>query len=138
MAGGQHLTSDNDSVPQVSILRPGIDLRLRSMVMTGSGRVPHAWIFRHGRPQTSTGHSSNSYGFPFRSKMSAMTKGLVRYQQCGCFHFITFSCYRWLPYLRTAAAQPVAGTPALLGKRRLRPEVSHRPQSYTFIVEGLQ
>ncbi len=23
-----------------------------------------------------------------------MTKGLVRYQQCGCFHFITFSCYR--------------------------------------------
>jgi len=23
-----------------------------------------------------------------------MTKGLVRYQQCGCFHFLTFSCYR--------------------------------------------
>jgi putative transposase len=34
-----------------------------------------------------------------------MTKGLVRYQQCGCFHFITFSCYRRLPYLGTAAAR---------------------------------
>jgi hypothetical protein len=28
-----------------------------------------------------------------------MTKGLVRYQQCGCFHFVTFSCHRRLPYL---------------------------------------
>jgi len=34
-----------------------------------------------------------------------MTKGLVRYQQCGCFHFLTFSCYRRLPYLGTAAAR---------------------------------
>ena len=34
-----------------------------------------------------------------------MTKGLVRYQQRGCFHFITFSCYRRLPYLRTATAR---------------------------------
>ena len=23
-----------------------------------------------------------------------MTNRLVRYQQCGCFHFLTFSCYR--------------------------------------------
>ena len=34
-----------------------------------------------------------------------MTKGLVRYQQCGCFHFLTFSCYRRLPYLGTGAAR---------------------------------
>jgi putative transposase len=34
-----------------------------------------------------------------------MTKGLARYQQCGCFHFITFSCYGRLPYLRTIAAR---------------------------------
>jgi putative transposase len=34
-----------------------------------------------------------------------MTKGLVRYQQCGCFHFVTFSCYKRLPYLGTAAAR---------------------------------
>ncbi|MGA2536138.1 MAG: transposase [Terracidiphilus sp.] len=34
-----------------------------------------------------------------------MTKGLVRYQQCGSFHFITFSCYRRLPYLGTALAR---------------------------------
>jgi putative transposase len=34
-----------------------------------------------------------------------MTKGLIRYQQCGCFHFITFSCHRRLPYLATDAAR---------------------------------
>ena len=28
---------------------------------------------------------------------------LVRYQQCGCFHFVTFSCYRRQPLLGTAA-----------------------------------
>jgi len=33
-----------------------------------------------------------------------MTRGLVRYQQCGCFHFIPFSCYRRQPYL--GAPQP--------------------------------
>jgi putative transposase len=33
-----------------------------------------------------------------------MTKGLVRYQQCGCFHFITFSCHHRKPYLKSAAA----------------------------------
>jgi len=34
-----------------------------------------------------------------------MTKGLVRYQQSGCFHFLTFSCHRRLPYLGTATAR---------------------------------
>jgi putative transposase len=34
-----------------------------------------------------------------------MPKGLVRYQQCGCFHFLTFSCYRRLPYLGTARSR---------------------------------
>jgi putative transposase len=33
-----------------------------------------------------------------------MPKGLIRYQQCGCFHFLTFSCYRRQPLLCTAAA----------------------------------
>ncbi|HUX27309.1 MAG TPA: HAD-IC family P-type ATPase [Terracidiphilus sp.] len=28
-----------------------------------------------------------------------MPKGLVRYQKCGVFHFLTFSCYRRLPFL---------------------------------------
>ena len=34
-----------------------------------------------------------------------MPKGLVRYQQCGCFHFITFSCYHRLPYLNHGKAR---------------------------------
>ena len=29
---------------------------------------------------------------------------LVRYQQCGCFHFVTFSCYRRQPLLGTPTA----------------------------------
>jgi putative transposase len=37
--------------------------------------------------------------------LGAVEGGLVRYQQCGCFHFLTFSCYRRLPYLGTAAAR---------------------------------
>ena len=35
----------------------------------------------------------------------SMTKGLVRYQQCGGFHFVTFSCYRRLPYLGSAVSR---------------------------------
>ena len=34
-----------------------------------------------------------------------MTSGLHRYQQAGGFHFVTFSCYRRLPYLGTTAAR---------------------------------
>ncbi len=34
-----------------------------------------------------------------------MTRGLVRYQTSGDFHFITFSCYHRKPYLGTAAAR---------------------------------
>src|ERR1035437_6882817 len=34
-----------------------------------------------------------------------MPTGLVRYQQSGCFHFITFSCHHRLPHLGTTAAR---------------------------------
>ena len=33
-----------------------------------------------------------------------MPRGLVRIQQTGNFHFLTFSCYRRLPYLKSPAA----------------------------------
>jgi putative transposase len=33
-----------------------------------------------------------------------MPKNLVRYQKCGVFHFITFSCYRRQPLLSNPAA----------------------------------
>ena len=36
-----------------------------------------------------------------------MPKGLVRYQKCGTFHFLTFSCYRRLPLLGSASAYAV-------------------------------
>jgi putative transposase len=34
-----------------------------------------------------------------------MTRGLVRYQESGQLHFVTFSCYHRRPYLRTARAR---------------------------------
>jgi len=34
-----------------------------------------------------------------------MPKGLVRYQQSGCFHFLTFSCYHRLPYFVAETAR---------------------------------
>jgi putative transposase len=34
-----------------------------------------------------------------------MTRGLVRYQQGGGFHFVTFSCFHRLPLLDTASAR---------------------------------
>jgi putative transposase len=36
-----------------------------------------------------------------------MPKGLVRYQKCGVFHFLTFSCYRRLPLLGSGAGYRV-------------------------------
>ncbi len=36
-----------------------------------------------------------------------MTKGLVRYQNCGVFHFLTFSCYRRQPLLAAPGAYGV-------------------------------
>jgi REP element-mobilizing transposase RayT len=33
-----------------------------------------------------------------------MPKDLVRYQHCGSFHFLTFSCYQREPLLKTASA----------------------------------
>jgi hypothetical protein len=34
-----------------------------------------------------------------------MPKGIVRYPQCGCFHFLTFGCHHLLPHLGTSAAR---------------------------------
>jgi putative transposase len=34
-----------------------------------------------------------------------MPKGLLRYQQCGCFHFISFTCYHRFQHLGTASAR---------------------------------
>jgi putative transposase len=34
-----------------------------------------------------------------------MPKGLVRYQECGCFHFITFGCYHRFEHLGAAASR---------------------------------
>jgi putative transposase len=36
-----------------------------------------------------------------------MPRGLIRYQKCGVFHFITFSCYRRQAFLNTARARSV-------------------------------
>ena len=45
-----------------------------------------------------------------RCILSPMTKGLVRYQQTGELHFITFSCYARKPYLASPAAKELFET----------------------------
>ena len=54
-----------------------------------------------------------------------MTRGLVRYQQCGDFHFLIFSCYHRRPYLGTSPARNLFES--ALERVRLR---------YCFVVAG--
>ncbi len=54
-----------------------------------------------------------------------MPKGLVRYQQCGVFHFLTFSCYRRLPLLAGASGYAVFEVELEAVRRR-----------YGFVVAG--
>ena len=54
-----------------------------------------------------------------------MTQGLVRYQQSGCFHFLTFSCYRRQALLTRQGAYDLFERE--LGAVRLR---------YDFVVAG--
>jgi putative transposase len=54
-----------------------------------------------------------------------MTKGLVRYQKCGDFHFITFSCYHRLPLLGCNAAYEVFAR-----------ELETARRQYGFVVAG--
>ena len=54
-----------------------------------------------------------------------MTKGLVRYQKCGVFHFLTFSCYRREPLLATTSAYSV-----------FERELERVRKRYGFVVAG--
>jgi putative transposase len=54
-----------------------------------------------------------------------MPKGLVRYHQSGQFHFLTFSCYKRLPLLGSAAAYST-----------FEQELERVRQSYGFVVAG--
>jgi putative transposase len=54
-----------------------------------------------------------------------MPRGLVRYQQTGDFHFLTFSCHRRLPHLATAAARD-----------RFESALERTRRRYNFVVAG--
>ena len=54
-----------------------------------------------------------------------MTRGLVRYQQAGDFHLLTFSCYHRLPYLAAAGARDLFESALERVRRR-----------YNFVVAG--
>ena len=54
-----------------------------------------------------------------------MPKGLVRYQQAGCFHFVTFSCYRRLGYLGSESGRDLFERSLELTRKR-----------YEFVVCG--
>ena len=54
-----------------------------------------------------------------------MTERLVRYQQAGDMHFLTFSCYHRLPYL----ASPKA-------RNRFEDALERIRKKYSFVVAG--
>src|SRR5277367_4160544 len=54
-----------------------------------------------------------------------MTRGLIRLQETGNLHFITFSCYQRRPYLRTGQARSLFGD----ALERMR-------QRYSFYIVG--
>jgi putative transposase len=54
-----------------------------------------------------------------------MPTGLVRYQQAGDFHFVTFSCYRRQPFLAAAAARDL-----------FEQSLEKMRQRYDFVVAG--
>lgn len=54
-----------------------------------------------------------------------MTKGLVRYQKCGVFHFLTFSCYRRQALLGSNTAYHL-----------FECELESIRQQYEFVVAG--
>ena len=54
-----------------------------------------------------------------------MPKNLVRYQKCGVFHFITFSCYRRQPLLSNPAAY-----------RTFEQELERARVRFRFVVAG--
>jgi putative transposase len=57
--------------------------------------------------------------------LAAMPSGLKRFQACGDYHFITFSCYDRKPYLAAAAA-----------KETFEFSLEKMRQHYRFIVAG--
>jgi hypothetical protein len=59
------------------------------------------------RSGSTTEASALCLAFETWATMGRMTKGLVRYQQSGQFHFVTFSCYERQPHLGSAAARAV-------------------------------
>ena len=54
-----------------------------------------------------------------------MTRGLVRYHHTGNFHFLTFSCYHRLPFLKSVAARDLFETSLERMRRR-----------YSFVAAG--
>ena len=79
-----------------------------------------------------------------------MPKGLVRYQKCGVFHFLTFSCYRRKPLLGSTTAYSVFECELEAVRRRygfvvagyvLMPEHVHLlvsdPSHFATALEGL-
>jgi hypothetical protein len=61
-------------------------------------RVPRVSILRPGKERTSPFLFLGIFFFP-------MTQGLVRFQQTGDFHFLTFNCAQRRPYLHTPDAR---------------------------------
>src|SRR5664280_600676 len=70
-------------------------------------------------------HQPSSRTTPGRCILTPMAERLVRYQQTGDMHFLTFSCYHRLPYLASPQARDLFES----ALERIR-------QKYKFVVAG--
>jgi putative transposase len=64
-------------------------------------------------------------GWTAQRILTAMPRGLIRYQQTGNFHFLTFSCYRRQRYLDTAT-----------GRELFECALERMQHRYNFVVAG--
>jgi len=116
-----------DRGPRGQVLVRGVEI---SLLRPGLARTPT----RLSQPTTDTGcpgldsetwDTDHIHRQLFRYTLTPMARGLVRYQQCGCLHFVTFSCFHRLPHLGTGVGRDLFES--TLERIRLR---------YRFVVSG--
>src|SRR5208337_1796754 len=87
--------------------------------------MPQVSILRPGRAGHRVGQESGFACSTAQYTLSAMTRGLHRFQQTSGMHFLTFSCHRRQPHLGTGGARDIFESALERVRRR-----------YDFVVAG--
>jgi hypothetical protein len=77
--------------------------------LSGMARGPVSWSVGNAAVAPSFPHFLREGGPSTRTRTGQVRVKRVRYQNQGCLHFITFSCYRRMKLLDSAAAKDTFG-----------------------------